>query len=420
MKKYINYILLICMVFLLTGNVTAAQDNDPLDRYLEIAARNNPDVQSLFIQYHAALERLPQAGALPDPTVMFNIFISPVETRVGAQRAGISLSQAFPWFGQLSAQESAAAERARARYEMFQDARNKLFFEVRSTYYDVYVLNSAIDITERNIEILNSFRELANIKLESGKGSSVDLLRVEMELSELENQLKLLNDSRNPLYARFSELLNSDTLTTVVTPDTLQVLEVENRKEILLDSIYMNNPSLKRIDHEIASLDNEIDVAHKMGLPSFNLGLSYTYITPRSDMDVPDNGKDVLIFPQVGVRIPLYRNKYKAMVREKEYLREAKTEQREAREDRLNTELEKVWKDIVDADRRVKLYLHLIDLANQSLDILVTQYTTAGKDFEEMLRMDRQLLRYELELEKARADQNSYKAYINYLTGKQL
>jgi len=33
--------------------------------------------------------------------------------------------------------------------------------------------------------------------------------------------------------------------------------------------------------------------------------------------------------------------------------------------------------------------------------------------------MDRQLLRYELELEKARADQNTFVAFINYLTGKQ-
>ena len=66
------------------------------------------------------------------------------------------------------------------------------------------------------------------------------------------------------------------------------------------------------------------------------------------------------------------------------------------------------------------LYHRLIAYATQSLDILVAQYTAAGVDFEEVLRMERQLLRYELELEKARADQNTYVAYINYITGKQL
>jgi len=420
MKKSIKYLTIAAALWLfMPVGPVASQDPDPLDEYLETAARNNPGLQSLFIQYHAALERIPQTGTLPDPTVMFSYFIKPVETRVGAQRAGISLTQAFPWFGQLNAQEEAAAEMAKARYEMFEDARNKLFFEVKTAYYDLYVLNAATAITVENIRFLETYRELANVKLESGKGSAVDILRVEMDLAELENQLKLLEDSQQPIYARFREMLNLDTLSSIRVPDTLSRKVLDESKMALFDSISLNNPRLKQIDHEIASLENEMDVAQRMGLPSFSLGLSYTFISPRKDMELPDNGKDAFIFPQVGVRIPLYRNRYQSMIREKEYLKNAKIEERESKEDRLNTDLEKVWRDYLDASRRIDLYIHLQDLAHQSLSLLVTRYTTAGTDFEEILRMDRQLLRYELELEKARADQNMQAAYINYLTGKQ-
>lgn len=419
MKGNLKYMILTMMMAILSTRPASGRGQDPIDQYLVMAAENNARLQSLFIQYHAALERIPQVGTLPDPTVMFNVFISPVETRVGAQRAGISLTQAFPWFGQLGAQEQAAADMARARYEMFQDAKNKLYFEVKTAFYDLYVLKAATAVTVENIRFLRSYRELAIVKLESGKGRSVDLLRVEMDLAELENQIKLLNDSREPVYALFRELLNVDTLSNVQIPDTLNNQILEDRKTALIDSILINNPSLKQIDHEIFSLENEIDAAHKMGLPSFSLGLSYTFISPRENVEMPENGKDAFIFPQVGVRIPLYRKKYQALIREKEYLRTAKEEERESREDRLNTELEKVWRDYMDASRRIDLYIHLAGLANQSLDLLVTQYTTAGTDFEEILRMDRQILRYELELEKARADQNTQVAYINYLTGKQ-
>jgi outer membrane protein TolC len=214
-------------------------------------------------------------------------------------------------------------------------------------------------------------------------------------------------------------MLNLDTLSSIRVPDTLSRKVLDESKMALFDSISLNNPRLKQIDHEIASLENEMDVAQKMGLPSFSLGLSYTFISPRKDMELPDNGKDAFIFPQIGVRIPLYRNRYQSMIREKEYLKNAKIEERESKEDRLNTDLEKVWRDYLDASRRIDLYIHLQDLADRSLDLLVTRYTTAGTDFEEILRMDRQLLRYELELEKARADQNMHAAYINYLTGKQ-
>lgn len=415
MNKY-NWVLVL-LVYATT--LTAQTSQDPVDPYLKVAAENNPELRSMFNQYLAALERLPQAKALPDPTAMFSVFASPVETRVGAQRFGISLTQAFPWFGQLKSQENASAQLAKARYELFEETKNKLFFNVRGTYYDLYVLVAATSITRENIRLLESFRQLANVRLESATGSAVDLLRVEMDLEELQNQLLYLEDSKIPIQARFNELLNTGTPMDIIVPDTLTTIAFSENKSILLDSIISQNPSLKSFEYEILAMDAEIDVAHKMGLPSFSLGLAYTSISPRTDVTMPENGKDALIFPQVGVRIPLYRNKYQAMVKEKEFLKTSVSDRKENKENELKTSLEKAWRDYADAMRRVALNQRLMRLANQALDILVAQYSTAGKDFEEILRMDRQLLRYELELEKARADQNTFVAYINYLTGKQ-
>lgn len=417
--KYIS----VLVIFLLgmPGSVFA-QDNTEtyLNEYLQLAAENNPQLRSIFNQYLASLERLPQAKALPDPTAMFSYFVSPVETRVGAQQFGISLTQAFPWFGQLQSQENAVALLAKARYEAFEEAKNRLFFDVRGTYYDLYVLEAATNITNENIRLLESFRQLANVRLESATGSAVDLLRVEMDLEELQNQLLYLEDSRIPIQARFNELLNTESPIDIVIPDTLATIAFSETKNILLDSIVTQNPLLKSFEYEILSMNAEIDVAHKMGLPSFSLGLAYTNVSQRTDVNMPENGKDALIFPQVGVRIPLYRNKYQSMVKEREFLKTSISDRKESKENELKTALEKAWRDYSDAVRRVALNERLLRLANQALDILVAQYSTAGKDFEELLRMDRQLLRYELELEKARAEQNTYVAQINYLTGKQL
>ncbi|MDH4091758.1 MAG: TolC family protein [Cyclobacteriaceae bacterium] len=422
MRLLIKYTGVLAIILLsLNDNISAQGDQETyLDGYLKLAAENNPELRSMFNQYLAALERMPQAKALPDPTAMFNFFASPVETRVGAQRFGISLAQAFPWFGQLKSQENAAAQLAKARYAVFEETKNKLFFDVRGTYYDLYVLLAATHITRENIRLLESFRQLANVRLESSTGSAVDLLRAEMDLEELQNQLHYLEDSRIPIRARFNELLNTETPVDIVVPDTLATIAFSENKNILMDSIVAQNPLLKSLEYEMLSMDAEIDVAQKMGLPSFSLGIAYTNVSPRSDMTMPDNGKDALIFPQVGVRIPLYRNKYQSMLKEKEILKTSILNRKENKENELATTLESIWRDYSNAVRRVALYQRLIRLANQSLDILVSQYSTAGSAFEEILRMDRQLLRYELELEKARADQNTFVAHINYLTGKQL
>ena len=408
--------LFVLLVLLFSPTVVCAQTE--LDGYVQIAGENNPQLQSLFQQYMAALERLPQAKALPDPTVAFGVFVSPVETRVGAQRANISISQMFPWFGQLKAQESVVADLAKARYQEFEDAKNKLQFEVRSTYNNLYVLRSAIEITQENIVLLNSFKELAKVKFESGKGSFVNVLRIDMEVLELDSQLELLRDSETPILSRFKELLNTELPSVIAFPDTLWNDNLETDLAFLNDSLLVNNPVLSKYDYEMSSLTNQARVAELQGKPSFSVGLSYINVAKRDGVDVSGNGRDAIALPQVGIRIPLYRKKYEAMVKEKQILRESVRLQKDNTINRLQTSLEEWIKDYRDAVRRENLYEQLSGIARQSLNLLVSEYTTEGSDFEEVLRMDRQLLKYELELEKARADRNTTVAYINYLIGK--
>ena len=71
-----------------------------------------------------------------------------------------------------------------------------------------------------------------------------------------------------------------------------------------------------------------------------------------------------------------------------------------------------------DASRRIDLYNKQTELANQAMDILYSEYSTSGKDFEEVLRMERRLLKYSLELEKALADKQAAMAFITYLMGE--
>ena len=392
---------------------------DPLDGYLKLAAENNPQLKALFNRYLAVVERIPQVGTLPDPTIMFSYFASPVETRVGATQGSVALSQAFPWFGQLRTQRDVVSQAAEAQYQVFEEYRDRLFFNVRSTYYSLYVLEAAIRITDENLMLLESFRELANVKLESGRGSAVDLLRVEMDLAELMNEIEYLKDSRSPINAEFRELLNSNIINQIKLPDTLITLEFTEGKDVIKDSIIINNPGLKKIDYEINSLISEVERARKAGLPSFNIGLAYTGVAKRTDVpDFTGNGQDSFIFPQIGMTLPLYRKKYKAMVKEKELVKTSKVQEKEDRVNKMALDLEKSWRDYLDAQRRVVLFQRLTTLANPSLDILLAEYTSAGRDFEEILRMHRQLLKYALELENARADQNTTVAYITYLTGK--
>jgi outer membrane protein, heavy metal efflux system len=405
------------VLFLISLTVSAQSE---LDNYLQTAAENNPGLKAKFNDYMATLEKVPQVGALPDPTVAFGYFIQPVETRLGPQQARVGISQMFPWFGTLGAKEDVATQMAKAKYESFEEAKSRLFYDVKSTWYNLYFTNKAIAITRENIEILNTFRKLALVKIEVGKASAVDELRVEMEILELENQLKLLLDKLNAQKIAFNNLLNVDNKSEVHPPDLLETGELSLNREAVLDSIRFNNHQVLNLEFQEASYEYQQVVASKMGKPSFNIGLDYIFIGESSNSALPANesGKDAVIFPMVGIKVPLYRKKYTSMVKEAAFRQEAVQNKKADKVNILESIYEKANADYLDAERRVDLHIKQLELAKKALRILESEYTTEGKNFEEILRMERQVLMHSLELEKSRTDLNASIAFINYLMGK--
>ncbi|MBI9052758.1 MAG: TolC family protein [Bacteroidales bacterium] len=409
MKKY----KIIIGIFLLSiSSIVTAQEE--LGSYLQLAAENNPGLKSKFNEYMSALEIAPQVKALPDPQIAFAYFIQPVETRVGPQEFKISASQMFPWFGTLKAKENASIQSAKAKYEVFEEAKSKLFNEVRSTYFNLYFNKKAISITNENIGILNVFQKLAYIKVESGLVSAVDEFRIEMEIGDLENQLALLKDKHYVLQVMFNNFLNVDNEDPVVIPELLATDNFSHSKQAALDSILTKNHQLLGIDFQTEALRFRKDIAQKNGKPNFNIGFDYTFIG-KGENNLA--GTDAFMFPKIGITIPLYRNKYKAMVQEVVYLEVAKENEKINKINILETLFENGWKDYLDADRRIDLFTSQLNLAQKSLKMLETEYSTGSKNFEEVLRMERRLLKYNLELEKSRADKQAAISFINYLMG---
>lgn len=395
-----------------------AQETRPVDRYLEIAGQNNPKLKSLFNQYLAALEEVPQVGTLPDPQVSFAVFIQPVETRVGAQRASFSVSQMFPWFGTLTAQERVAAERAKAQLQQFEDAKLDLFKQVKVTFDDLYYLQKATQITQENLELLASFKELARVNFEGARAGFADVLRVQIEEEALQNQLQYLEEGRLPLLTQLEQLLNENLAESIVLPDSLWQEELLASKDSIFQTILANNPRLEALRYEARAYASQATVAKKMGLPSFTLGGSYTSIAERTDMEMPNNGQDAILFPQVGIRLPLYRKKYRAMEKQALLQEEAAQLSQESTQDQLLTELEQIYRNYLDAQRRIALNRRLADLAERTLGLLQTEFMTGEADFEEIIRLQQQLLDYQLQEEQARVEQNNYVYSIHYLMGE--
>ncbi|MFT5771049.1 MAG: outer membrane protein TolC [Algoriphagus sp.] len=452
------------------GSVSLAQS---LDDYLIKAAENNPELKAAYHDYLAASERGNQVS-LPDPELQVGFFFRPMERFMGNQQADIRLMQMFPWFGMLKAQESEADQMALARYQLFLDAKNNLFYQFKTTWYALAELQQEIRITEENLEILQQYERMALIRFESASTSAAgpnatpmasssnssvsagaggmntmgnqsqgmsnqaksaemsspaamgstgsgmtDVLRIRLQINTLENDFQLLEANKIPLQVELNKLMNGDRDEEITIPEPLSPLELSLEKEMILDSISANNPMLAMYDAELMALESQKQMAKLDGRPMLGAGVNYMPFKPRIE-DGMSMGGNNMIMPMVTVTLPIYRKKTNARIKEAELLQESVRFNKQNTLNQLEIGWSKAIRDLEDANRRVALYDTQLELAKQNLSLLLTAYATNGQDFEEVLRAQQLVLDYEFSKISAITKQHNTIALLDLLSAAPL
>ncbi len=420
-KNKVKNIFLVYMLIVLSGPLAA---QTALDGYLQKATENSPALQSKFSAYYAALEKVPQVSSLPDPQVMLGYYILPVETRVGARNFDATLSQSFPWFGTLTARKDEASQWAAVKYQEFMVEKNNLFYQVKEVYYQLWFTDKSIETYQEYLEILDLHEKSTLAQIEAAKSSLADVLRIQMEQKEITAQLEFLLDERRSMEAKMNSLLNQPLTTSIAVGDSMQTLSLNTDEKSLLDSVMANNPNIKVLNEQSLAWEKQKEVARKNGMPSFGIGISYASVSQRTDlpagevgMDGPQNGQDMLM-PMATISIPLYRKKYKAMIKEADYQMQGVQQELTNTQNTLAADFIRAVNQYRDTERKTKLYQELLKQAQETLEILTTAYMAAKEDYEEVLRMQQQLLKYQLELEHAKANQNTAVALLEKLIAK--
>ena len=409
MKTIYNYLIITSIISLLPLGLIRGQS---LNEYLKEAGENHPGIQAVYHEYHAALEKVPQVGTLPDPKLSFGYFVSPVETRLGPQQFKFSMSQMFPWFGTLKEQEKAATEKARIKYQQFVDLKNQVYQEVKSQWYELYKTNQAIRITKENLDILNSLETISRRNYETGIGQMADVLRIEVNIREQKNKLADLQDKLSTQKIDFKLLLNRSESNSIKVPENIQLHTFDIMS--YRDSI-RNHPKMKALNHEKTALEHQYEADQKKGYPSLSLGLDYAIIGTRQDMQVDNSGRDV-IMPMVGISLPLYRKKYNAMKKETKLKLQAVKSEKQNRLNTLSSQYKKAEEKYLNAHRKVDLYEQQVEETEKIYSLLKTNYSTDGENFFELLRTQLNVQKYKLKLDQAKADQNIAVSQLKYLT----
>ncbi|MEK6479331.1 TolC family protein [Catalinimonas sp. 4WD22] len=409
------------LLFLLISVILSVEvKSQSLSAYMKVAAENNPGLKAKYQEYLSALERSPQVGALPDPRLSFGYFINPVQTRAGDQVARISLEQMLPWFGTLNARKDAATQEAKVRFEEFMQLRNELYFDIKKAYFQLYNIQQDIRLSKENIEILKSYERIATQKYENDLGTMVDILRVQMQIRNERNKLLTLEENLTAQYARLNALLNRTLDATLEIPEDLPSSFGLIDKDSLRAQVLENHPSLSVLSEESGLLEREARLADLSSRPEIGVGLDYGFMRARTDMEVPDNGMD-MIMPMVSLSIPVFNNgKYTAARQEVKFRQENNVLATESQQNALMATLETAYSDFQIAQNKIKLYEAQIESTQQAINILNNAYETTNKNFEDVLDFQIQLLEYRIMLNDALTTARIALAKLDELTAVEI
>lgn len=430
MKKHtINWVFLAVVILMMNVSLDSyGQVTDSIDHYIELAGRNNPRIKSDFLKYKSSLQRIPQAGSYPDPTLDIGFFLKPMDIIDGKQVADFTLMQMFPWFGTQKAARTEAEQMAKMAFEEFRLSVNDLYLDVYAKWYEMSSLQQQLKNSRENKALLSQLEKLAERRFSSPSNNSMggstagggmsDVLRIQLEIAELDNTIESLVAELSAKKTAFNAVLNQPAQNQVFVPDTIIQTPYVFNATAVMEQITNDNPMLKMILEEKLAYKAKAEADNKKSYPTFGIGVQYSLINKRSDMLLPVsdmNGMDMFM-PMVSISLPIFRGKYKAQQKESELAILSTVEKYEDTRNNLEAQSYQVKYELDDAARKIELYEKQTKLAQTTYKLLVQEFVSGRNDLTNLIQVHRQLIDYKFKKADATARYNTVVASIRSLT----
>ncbi|MFP6582053.1 MAG: TolC family protein [Candidatus Hydrogenedentota bacterium] len=398
-----------------------ATEADPaLDDYIRIALDTNLGLRAAFDTWQAALQEIPQARALPDPTFQWTHFIEEIQTRTGPQNNRFILSQKIPWKGKRAEAANMAQDQSEAVWWQAVSLRTTIVRDLKQAYYEYADLAQNIRIVGENLSLLQNLEPVVQSRIRGGANQS-DLLRLQVEIGKLENELQSLEKIRPALDVRLKALLNRDSGAVEPWPSTPRPTEITYRIEDLRTRLTSNNPDLKVIAQGISRARHNVIRQTLEKKPDFTVGLTYIDTGhAKGNLAPSDSGDDPFGFT-VGISIPIWRNKLDAGVRQARYEESSGQHQLAQIRKNLLARLELHVYRLENAEREMALYQNtLIPRSRQTLELVQVGYESGKTSLFDLIDTEREMLGFEKSYWRAVNDYGQSAADIEALCGGDL
>ena len=366
---------------------------------LEYAFNANGDIEAAYREWRAALERIPQAGALPDPRLNFNVLFNVTNVKSFSdvlQNASLMLEQEFPGRGKRPARAEVALAQARGAGEKFRAEKYRLQKRAIGAYSDLLLNRSFLDLNAETLRLLKETYEVALHRYHAmSDETQVDLRKIETEIEVAESEKRELGIRRGSSTAELNGVLNraaNAPLGALQFP--LLTRPAESEADLFARAV-RSNPDLGALRREIEARGAAQVLAD---------------LEKRPDLKISggaEAGGTGSIMPSVGaeINLPVNRARIRAGIAEALAMREAAEARLRSLSSDVQARVVMALASLRDAERVLKDYRErIIPQAKSILEIQQTTYGSGGGDLLDILDTERLLVDYRKMTARAESD----------------
>jgi len=393
-----------------------------LEDYIRIALENNPDLKTYKLQVDAMQKRIKQASTPSDPMLMLGIVNLPTNlsfTTDMMTMKEIGISQMLMYPEKYSLMGKMAEKDYEIAREIYESKRLELIANVKMLYFEIYYMTRAIDITKRSIDLLRDFVKITSTRFATGQGIQQDVLKAQVELSKMTDELIRMEAERKNMIARFNALLYRKPTDSVYVPDEIKPVKFEISYDELERIAFENNPMIIAMKNMVEKDRVMNQLARKDLIPDFEIKFSYGQ---RSAIDqFGMKALDMLSF-SIGMNLPVFFwRKQNLKIQETAIT----VSQSEAKLSAMKNEISKMIQEALNEIEKniglMDLYKNgLIPQATQNLNIGLVGYQVGKIDFMTLVDNFMSLYNYQIQYEKVFADYHSKLAELEMITGTRL
>jgi outer membrane protein, heavy metal efflux system len=388
---------------------------------LNEARAKNPALQAMHYRYEAGRERVPQAGALPDPMLMIGVQNLPTNSFSFSQEMMTSkmvgLSQTFPFFGKRGLRREAASFEANALEGDYGEVGLQLEKDVKSAYFDLYRIKKDLEVLDKTGTLLESLLKITQSRYSVGLGNFKDVVKTQVEQSLLvDKRLTLQRDERTKR-AELGALLGRGAPVEGTVEDVKPAV-LTLSATALSESAIAARPALMAAADRIKEGEAMVETAKKDYYPDFTVSAQYM---ERDRLDTGEKQSD-MVTALVSVNLPVWRrSKLDPAVLEASLLKDAAGRERDAKVNEIKARVQSLVEQVNKDESQIKLYREVvIPQAGDDINAGLAGYEVGKVQYIDLLDSIRTFLDYHTGYYDRIAGREKAIAELEAVTGKEL